>query len=116
MADKSTADCIFCKISNGEIPATKLWDDDYCFAIADMRPQAPKHLLLIPKEHVANITEVEEPAFLGRLFQAASRLAKEQGLADGFRLVVNTGNDGGQTVYHLHIHVLGGRFMTWPPG
>ena len=116
MADTTTLNCIFCKIAQGEIPAPKLWDDDYCFAIADMRPQAPKHLLLIPKEHVANITEVEDPTFLGRLFQAASRLAKQEGLADGFRFVVNTGNDGGQTVYHLHIHILGGRFMTWPPG
>ncbi len=109
------ADCIFCKIDKGEIPANKLHEDDLCFAIADMRPQAPKHLLVIPKVHVANIKDAE-PELIGKLFQSATKLAAQEGLDKGFRLVVNTGDDGGQTVHHLHIHVLGGRFMTWPPG
>jgi histidine triad (HIT) family protein len=108
-------DCIFCKIDKGEIPSTKLHDDDVCFAIADVRPQAPKHLLVIPKEHIANIKDA--PAeLIGKLFQSATKMAAQEGLDKGFRLVVNTGDDGGQTVHHLHIHVLGGRFMTWPPG
>jgi histidine triad (HIT) family protein len=115
-ASQGAVDCIFCKIAAGQIPSTKLMDDDFSFAIADLRPQSPKHFLVIPKEHVANISQFEDAPKLGRLFQAATALAKKEGLEKGFRLVVNTGDDGGQTVHHLHIHVLGGRFMTWPPG
>jgi len=115
-ADQSNAECIFCKMASGQMATTKLIDDDFCFGIADIRPQAPKHFLVIPKEHCANITQCDDPNKIGRLFQAATALAKQEGLEKGFRLVVNTGNDGGQTVHHLHIHVLGGRFMTWPPG
>jgi histidine triad (HIT) family protein len=115
-APQTTADCIFCKMADGQMATTKLIDDDFCFAIADIRPQSPKHFLVIPKEHFANITQCPDPSMIGRLFQAATTVAKKEGLEKGFRLVVNTGDDGGQTVHHLHIHVLGGRFMTWPPG
>jgi histidine triad (HIT) family protein len=115
-ASQSAADCIFCKIAQGQIASTKLLDDDFCFAIADVRPQSPKHFLVIPKQHIQNISQCQDAQMLGRLFQAATALAKQEGLDKGFRLVVNTGDDGGQTVHHLHIHVLGGRFMTWPPG
>jgi histidine triad (HIT) family protein len=113
---QSTDECIFCKIAQGKAEATKLAEDDFCFAIVDKHPQSPKHFLVIPKEHIRNISQCQDAQKLGRLFMAATELAKRQGLEKGFRLVVNTGNDGGQTVYHLHIHVLGGRFMTWPPG
>jgi len=117
MAGSQTkADCIFCKMADGQMATTKLIDNDFCFAVADIRPQSPKHFLVIPKEHVDNITQCPDAQKIGRLFQAATGLAKQEGLEKGFRLVVNTGNDGGQTVHHLHIHVLGGRFMTWPPG
>ena len=111
----STVDCIFCKIGSGQIASKKLLDEDFCFAIHDVRPQAPKHFLVIPRQHIANIIEAETQ-LIGDLFGQATRLAKQEGLDPGFRLVVNTGDDGGQTVHHLHIHVLGGRFMTWPPG
>lgn len=108
--------CIFCKIVAGEIPAKLVKESERFVAFNDINAQAPKHLLLIPKEHYANITEIRDSNLLGELFLAAGDLAKEQGLHDGFRLVVNTGADGGQTVFHLHIHILGGRAMNWPPG
>lgn len=108
--------CIFCKIAAGEIPATLIKDGDGFVAFNDMNPQAPTHMLLIPKEHYANITELKDINELGTLFKAAGDLALERGLNKGFRLVVNTGDDGGQTVFHLHIHILGERPMKWPPG
>ncbi len=91
-------------------------EEDHYLAVRDINPQAPTHILLIPRTHIANVTEFEDVSELGRLFQAARTVAEHEKLERGFRLVVNTGADGGQTVNHLHIHLLGGRFMTWPPG
>jgi histidine triad (HIT) family protein len=112
-------DCIFCKIASGEIPADKLYEDDHVVAFRDLNPQAPTHALVIPKEHIATLNDLEESnqAVMGRLFLAAKAVASQQGLAgDGYRTVVNCNNHGGQTVYHIHLHLLGGRQMTWPPG
>lgn len=107
-------DCIFCKIAQHQIPVKALYEDDDAIAFADLNPQAPTHVLLIPKEHFANITSA--PAeLLGHLLHQAAAFAKRD-LPAGFRIVINTGNDGGQTVEHLHLHILGGRHMGWPPG
>lgn len=110
---------IFTKIINKEIPATIVYEDDLCLAFKDIQPQAPVHVLLIPKTPIASMAHVktEDAQILGHLMVKASQIAKDLGLAeDGYRLVVNTNGDGGQTVYHLHVHILGGRAMTWPPG
>lgn len=109
-------DCLFCKIVGGEIPAAKVGEGEDWFAFNDINAQAPTHVLVIPKSHFANVTEVEDKQKLGSLFHAAGKLAKKLNLENGFRLVVNTGEDGGQTVFHLHIHILGGRSLNWPPG
>ena len=111
-------DCIFCKIIAGEIPASKLHDDEHAIAFADRSPQAPVHLLVVPRRHVISLahTAKADAALLGHLLGLAAELAVSQGLGHGFRTVINSGPDGGQTVDHLHIHVLGGRPMTWPPG
>lgn len=110
--------CLFCKIVAGEIPAERLFEDDRCLAFRDIHPQAPVHLLVIPREHVASHAHAaaEHTALLGHMMSAIGDLARSQGLHNGYRLVVNTGRDGGQTVNHLHIHLLGGRAMGWPPG
>jgi histidine triad (HIT) family protein len=102
--------CIFCKIARGEIPSQKVYEDDDVLAFRDVRPAAPVHVLLVPKVHIASLYEVDaghEP-LLGRLLGLAGRIAREQGATDGFRTIVNTGRVGGQEVYHLHIHVIGG--------
>ncbi|MBX9686743.1 MAG: histidine triad nucleotide-binding protein [Candidatus Obscuribacterales bacterium] len=112
----SADDCIFCKIASGKIPAQIIKEGESYVAFKDLNPQAPTHLLLIPKDHYSMLSEVKDCNLLGTLFQQAAELAAEMKLADGFRLVVNTGDDGGQTVFHLHIHILGGRRMQWPPG
>jgi histidine triad (HIT) family protein len=112
------ADCLFCRIVAGEIPATKVHEDDLVIAIRDINPQAPTHALVIPVAHVASaadLTDADGP-LLGRLFAVAADLARRDGLDGGWRLVSNVGTDGGQSVDHLHIHLLGGRPMTWPPG
>jgi len=111
--------CIFCKIINGEIPAQKLYEDDEMLAFNDARPMAPVHFLLIPKKHIQSLLdlEAEDAALAGRLLFKAQELAKEQGCGEnGARFVINAKRHGGQTVDHLHIHILGGRFLTWPPG
>lgn len=110
--------CLFCKIIGGEIPSNKLYEDDICYAFYDIDPQAPTHFLVVPKEHIASAAEVSEEneAIVGHIFTVIARLAKEQGFADGFRVVSNVGESGGQSVKHLHFHVLSGRDMTWPPG
>lgn len=113
--DKDSS-CIFCKIVEKHIPSNMVKEHDDYVAIRDINPQAPTHVLIISKRHVPNISKFEDAPALGRLFQAAKDIASKEGLAKGFRLVVNTGEDGGQTVDHLHIHVLGGRAMSWPPG
>jgi histidine triad (HIT) family protein len=113
------SDCIFCKIANGEIPGKKIYEDDEILAFHDLSPQAPVHFLLIPKKHISNIMETDkaDTEFLGRLLFKAQELAVKQGCGEkGARFVINCKSDGGQTVDHLHVHVLGGRFMDWPPG
>ena len=111
-------DCIFCKIANGEIPSNKVYEDDQVCAFYDLEPQAPVHVLIIPKKHIASVMELEEEnaADVSHVFLVAKRLAKELNLANGFRIVSNCGEDGGQSVHHLHFHLLGGRSMKWPPG
>ncbi len=112
-------ECIFCKIVSGDIPAKILYKDDEFIAFSDINPQAPVHLLVIPKRHFDDLVEAEKkaPDLVSRLFAVVTKLAAERDLvSDGFRVVCNTGRNGGQTVKHLHVHVLGGRFMGWPPG
>ena len=112
-------DCIFCKIAAGEIPAAKIFEDERAVVFRDINPQAPTHALVIPRSHVASLNEADasHEALLGHLLLVAARVAREAGHADnGFRTVVNTGAQAGQTVFHVHVHVLGGRRLTWPPG
>jgi histidine triad (HIT) family protein len=110
-------DCIFCKIARGEVPAKMLVNNKEIAAFRDMNPQAPVHILIIPKKHVASLDDVNDSDLLGRMMVLAAALARQEKIArSGYRTVVNTGRDGGQTVDHLHIHLLGGRGMTWPPG
>ena len=112
------ADCLFCRMAAGEIPVAKVHEDDLVFAIRDINPQAPTHALVIPVEHVGSAAELgdDHGALLGRLFAVAARIATDDGLDGGWRLVTNVGPDAGQSVPHLHLHVLGGRAMHWPPG
>jgi histidine triad (HIT) family protein len=104
------SDCIFCRIAKGEIPSKKIYEDDDVLVFRDINPAAPVHLLMIPKQHVESLITVQEQhgALLGKMLVLAPRLAREQGATDGFRIVINNGPDGGQEVYHLHVHVLGG--------
>ncbi|WP_437734057.1 histidine triad nucleotide-binding protein [Sorangium sp. So ce1335] len=111
--------CLFCKIANKEIPSKVVLEDEHLLAFHDVNPQAPTHVLVIPKRHIAGIGQAapEDEATLGRLLLAARRVAELTGIAEsGFRTVVNNGANAGQTVFHLHVHVLGGRSMAWPPG
>jgi histidine triad (HIT) family protein len=112
------AECLFCRIVAGSIPAKRVDEDELCLAFADINPQAPTHVLVIPKEHIASTAHAEEThaPLLGHLVAKAAEIARTAGLAKGYRLVINTGEDGGQTVGHLHVHLLGGRHMSWPPG
>ena len=113
------SDCLFCRIVEKKIPAKVVYADDQILAFDDVNPRAPVHTLVIPKQHVASVQDLGESdrTLLAQLLLACTKVAKHKGLADpGFRLVVNTGRDGGQTVFHLHFHVLGGRHMAWPPG
>ena len=112
------ADCLFCRIIAGEIPAARVHEDEVVVAIRDVNPQAPTHVLVLPVTHVASaahLTEADGP-LLGRLFAVAADIARREGLDRGWRLVSNVGPDAGQSVDHLHVHLLGGRPMTWPPG
>ncbi len=112
-------DCLFCKIINGEIPSSKVYEDEKVYAFRDIEPQAPTHILIIPKEHIASANELNEEnaSIVGHIFAVAAKIAKEEGIADnGYRIVNNCGQDGGQTVGHLHFHMLGGRSLQWPPG
>jgi histidine triad (HIT) family protein len=109
--------CIFCKIAAGEIPATVVKRADGMLAFKDLSPQAPTHLLVIPTTHVGSLNDAKDAATLGKLLSFARDVAQDAGIATkGYRVVLNTNPDGGQTVFHLHLHVLGGRAMTWPPG
>ncbi len=111
-------DCIFCKLASGAIPVKALFEDGELLAFADLHPQAPVHFLVVPRRHVQSLAHTvrEDAPLLGRMLAMAAELAARQGLQAGFRTVINAGADGGQTVDHLHIHVLGGRALGWPPG
>ena len=111
-------DCLFCKIAAGTIPVKRVLEDDVALVFPDINPQAPTHLLIIPKAHLNSTREsqAQHEGMLGHLMATAARAAVMQGLDGGYRLVINTGRDGGQTVNHLHVHLLGGRAMQWPPG
>jgi histidine triad (HIT) family protein len=112
------SDCLFCKISNGQIPSEKIHDDDDLFAIHDINPQAPVHVLLVPHKHLVSLNDVsaEDEALLGRILLTAQRLARELGEETGYRIVNNCGASAGQSVFHIHFHLLGGRSLSWPPG
>lgn len=112
-------DCLFCKIINGDIPSSKVYEDELVYAFRDIEPQAPTHILIIPKEHIASANELteENATVVGHVFAVAAKIAKAEGIAEGgYRIVNNCGEDGGQTVKHLHFHMLGGRSLQWPPG
>ena len=112
------SDCLFCKIIAGEIPSSKVYEDELCYAFNDIAPQAPTHFLVVPKAHIQSVSAVtaENSAVVAHIFEVIAKLAKELGLEKGYRIVNNCGEDGGQTVRHLHFHLLGGRSMEWPPG
>ncbi len=113
------ADCLFCQIVAGQIPSAKVYEDDLLFAFADIHPQAPLHVLVVPKRHIASVNELQpgDDALVGEMIRRAGLLAREKGFdASGFRVLFNTNRDAGQTVFHLHLHVLGGRALGWPPG
>ena len=111
-------DCIFCKIAAGEIPSTKVYEDETVVAFNDLDPQAPVHVLIIPKEHIASAAEINESnsAVVAHIFEVAAKIAAEKGLKDGFRIVNNCGDSAGQSVKHLHFHLMGGRDFGWPAG
>lgn len=111
-------DCLFCKIINGEIPSDTLYEDDDVFAFRDITPQAPVHFLVIPKKHISGPAAVaaQDEELIGKMMRVGAKVARQEGIGDGFRLVYNNGADAGQTVFHIHMHILGGRDLTWPPG
>ncbi len=111
--------CLFCKIVAGEIPATKVFEDEFTLAFRDIDPKAPTHILVIPKEHYQDMHDIpaEENQLFGKIMSTVSQVVKSEKLIEkGYRLVVNSGNDGGQAVPHIHVHILGGRSLQWPPG
>jgi histidine triad (HIT) family protein len=110
-------DCLFCAIAAGEIPSSKVYEDEICFAFYDIAPQAPVHFLVIPKEHIGSVAEIsgENSSVVAHIFEVIARVARELGL-ESYRVVSNIGEQAGQSVHHLHFHVLSGRDMTWPPG
>jgi len=115
----SEPDCLFCRIVDGEIPAEIVRSDPDLLAFRDINPQAPTHILIVPRKHIPSVSRLEDgdAAIMGKLFLAAKELARAEGIDDGgYRMVVNAGRDAGQTVFHIHLHLLGGRGMAWPPG
>ncbi len=110
--------CLFCKIINGDIPADKLYEDDDIFVFRDIAPVAPVHFLVIPKKHIAGPSDVSDndQKIIGKMIQKGSEIAKQEGIGDAFRVVFNNGAEAGQTVFHIHMHIMGGRHLTWPPG
>jgi len=114
-----SADCLFCKIAAGEIPSDEVYSDGEFHAFRDINPGAPAHILIVPRKHIARIVEAgeEDAALLGRMLLRANAIAEQEDLVEeGFRYVINCNEHGGQTVFHLHLHILGGRRLTWPPG
>lgn len=112
-------DCLFCKIAQGKIPAKIIYEDEHAVAFEDIDPQAPVHTLIIPRRHISKLLDLaeEDSGLMGHLFRVANKLARAKGIAErGFRVVANCNPESGQTVYHIHIHLLGGRAMHWPPG
>ena len=110
-------DCLFCKMASGDIKPDVVYEDERLLAFRDIHPQAPLHVLVIPKQHIAGLNDLDDTTLAGHLLQTAARLAEQLGYAEsGYRTVFNTNNDGGQTVHHLHLHLLAGRRLSWPPG
>ncbi len=112
-------DCLFCKILAGDIPSDRVYEDEKCMAFKDINPQAPLHLLIIPREHIAGVNDIkpENKELMGHLLYVAGRVANEQGVSEsGYRLVINTNRDARQDVFHIHVHLLGKRLLGWPPG
>ena len=111
-------DCLFCKIIAGEIPSTAVYEDDYVYAFKDIDPQAPFHAVIVPKVHISSAAEInaDNSVYVAKIFEAVAKIAEKEGLDNGFRVVTNCGKEGGQTVGHLHYHMLAGRFLQWPPG
>lgn len=111
-------DCLFCKIVAGTIPSKQVYEDEQTYAFADIDPKAPVHVLIVPKKHISSLAETSmgDTGLLGHMHQVAADIARKKNLTGGYRTIINTGLEGGQTVFHLHIHLLGGRPMHWPPG
>jgi histidine triad (HIT) family protein len=110
-------DCLFCRIVAGEIPAQIVASDDDCVAFRDINPQAPTHILIVPRRHVRSLDDLDDPGLIGTAMRTAAELARREGIVeDGYRTVINTNAGAGQTVFHLHVHLLGGRRFAWPPG
>lgn len=111
-------DCLFCKIVSGEIPSTKIYEDEFVYAFADIEPQAPFHAIVIPKEHICctNKINADNSHLIGKVFEAIAKIAEKENLENGYRVVNNCGKDGGQTVHHIHFHLLARRNLQWPPG
>ena len=111
-------DCIFCRIVTGEIPSKKVYEDEHTYAFEDLDPKAPTHVLVVPKKHIRGLKEAEESdaEVVGRCHLTAAKIAKERGIEDGYRTVLNVGPGSGQSVFHMHVHLLGGRKLGWPPG
>jgi len=114
----ATSDCLFCRILRGEIPAKKVYEDEHVLAFEDINPKAPTHVLIIPKKHFAGLKEAkaEDTEVIGRCHLAAAEIARERNIEEGYRTVLNVGPGAGQSVFHLHVHLLGGRHLSWPPG
>jgi len=115
---KEERNCIFCDIVKRKVPAKIVYEEDKIIAFEDINPQAPVHILLIPKKHISSANEIasDDVSLIGRIFFVAKKIAKDKNITDGFRIVVNSGEKAGQTIYHLHFHLLGGRKFRWPPG
>ncbi|HWY71973.1 MAG TPA: histidine triad nucleotide-binding protein [Terriglobales bacterium] len=111
-------DCLFCRIIRGEIPAKKVYEDEETFVFEDIKPQAPTHVLIIPKKHIVGVREAkaEDASIIGKLHLVAAQIARDRKIENGYRTVFNVGPGAGQSVFHLHLHLLGGRLLSWPPG
>jgi histidine triad (HIT) family protein len=111
-------DCLFCRIIRGEVPSKKVYEDEHTFAFEDLNPQGPTHVLIVPKKHIAGLKEAasEDAELVGRCHLTAAQIARQRSIEDGYRTVLNVGPRSGQSVFHLHVHLIGGRAMHWPPG